>query len=58
MGAAGTSSDGGQCVAFSPSFAESGIVPVRDSKNPSGPPAARSQVSRARRLAPCDACRR
>jgi hypothetical protein len=29
--------DGGQCVEFSPSFAETGSVPVRDSKNPSGP---------------------
>jgi hypothetical protein len=27
-------SDGGQCVEFSPSFAETGSVPVRDSKNP------------------------
>jgi hypothetical protein len=30
-------SNGGQCVEFSPSFAGSGVVPVRDSKNPSGP---------------------
>jgi hypothetical protein len=27
-------SNGGQCVEFSASFAESGSVPVRDSKNP------------------------
>jgi hypothetical protein len=29
--------DGGQCVEFSPSFAGSGVIPVRDSKNPDGP---------------------
>jgi hypothetical protein len=29
--------DGGQCVEFSPSFARSGLIPVRDSKNPGGP---------------------
>jgi uncharacterized protein DUF397 len=26
--------DGGQCVEFSPSFTETGSVPVRDSKKP------------------------
>jgi hypothetical protein len=30
-------SNGGQCLEFSPSFAGSGVVPVRDSKNPNGP---------------------
>jgi hypothetical protein len=30
-------SNGGQCVEFSPSFVGSGVVPVRDSKNPSDP---------------------
>ena len=29
--------DGGQCVEYSPSFADAGLVPVRDSKDPSGP---------------------
>jgi hypothetical protein len=29
--------DGGQCVEFSPTFAASGVIPVRDSKTPNGP---------------------
>ncbi|WP_407564310.1 DUF397 domain-containing protein [Streptomyces sp. 184] len=29
--------DGGNCVEWAPDFAASGIVPVRDSKNPDGP---------------------
>ncbi|MDI5973871.1 DUF397 domain-containing protein [Streptomyces sp. SL13] len=28
---------GGDCVEWTPEFAASGVVPVRDSKNPSGP---------------------
>ncbi|MBV9023152.1 MAG: DUF397 domain-containing protein [Streptomycetaceae bacterium] len=28
---------GGQCIEFSRTFTPSGIVPVRDSKNPHGP---------------------
>jgi hypothetical protein len=28
---------GGQCVEFSRTFAGSGVVPVRDSKDPNGP---------------------
>ncbi|WP_078970387.1 DUF397 domain-containing protein [Streptomyces natalensis] len=31
-----SSSSGGECVEFSRSFAVSGLVPVRDSKDPSG----------------------
>ncbi|MFE3653367.1 DUF397 domain-containing protein [Streptomyces sp. NPDC059152] len=30
-------SSGGQCVEFSRTFAESGLIPVRDSKAPTGP---------------------
>ncbi|GAA2250237.1 MULTISPECIES: DUF397 domain-containing protein [Kitasatospora] len=30
-------SNGGQCVEFSRALATSGLVPVRDSKNPDGP---------------------
>jgi hypothetical protein len=29
--------EGGQCVEFARNFAASGIVPVRDSKDPEGP---------------------
>ncbi|MGY0061428.1 DUF397 domain-containing protein [Streptomyces sp. LZ34] len=29
--------DGGQCVEFSPTFATSDVIPVRDSKAPNGP---------------------
>jgi hypothetical protein len=29
--------NGGECVEFSRSFAEFGVVPVRDSKDPHGP---------------------
>ncbi|MDX3233236.1 DUF397 domain-containing protein [Streptomyces sp. ME19-01-6] len=32
-----SSSSGGECVEFSPTFAASGVVPVRDSKTPQGP---------------------
>ncbi|MFJ4920997.1 DUF397 domain-containing protein [Streptomyces sp. NPDC088725] len=32
-----SSGDGGQCVEFSRSLAATGIVPVRDSKLPTGP---------------------
>lgn len=32
-----SSSSGGECVEFSPTFAPSGVVPVRDSKTPQGP---------------------
>ncbi|MGP3947244.1 DUF397 domain-containing protein [Streptomyces sp. 7N604] len=28
---------GGNCVEWAPSFADSGVVPVRDSKDPHGP---------------------
>ncbi|MEU5421604.1 DUF397 domain-containing protein [Streptomyces sp. NPDC020667] len=28
---------GGECVEWAPAFAASGVVPVRDSKNPEGP---------------------
>ncbi len=31
------SSDGGQCIEVAPAFAASGIMPVRDSKDPEGP---------------------
>ncbi|GAU66838.1 hypothetical protein SSP35_03_04860 [Streptomyces sp. NBRC 110611] len=31
-----SSSNGGQCVEFSRSFAPAGVVPVRDSKDPHG----------------------
>ncbi|MCZ0995059.1 DUF397 domain-containing protein [Streptomyces noursei] len=30
-------SSGGQCVEFSRTFAGSGLIPVRDSKTPTGP---------------------
>ncbi|QHC20908.1 DUF397 domain-containing protein [Streptomyces sp. GS7] len=30
-------SSGGQCIEFSRAFAPSGLIPVRDSKVPSGP---------------------
>lgn len=30
-------SNGGQCVEFSPSFAGTSVVPVRDSTSPTGP---------------------
>ena len=29
--------DGGDCVEWAPEFAASGVVPVRDSKDPEGP---------------------
>ncbi|MGG2463831.1 DUF397 domain-containing protein [Streptomyces sp. RGM 3693] len=29
--------NGGQCVEFTRTFSQSGLIPVRDSKNPSGP---------------------
>ncbi|MEU5401016.1 DUF397 domain-containing protein [Streptomyces sp. NPDC005963] len=29
--------DGGQCIEVAPAYAPSGVVPVRDSKRPSGP---------------------
>lgn len=29
--------NGGQCVEWAPAFAVSGVVPVRDSKDPHGP---------------------
>ncbi|MEU7103468.1 DUF397 domain-containing protein [Streptomyces stramineus] len=29
--------NGGECVEWAPAFAPSGVVPVRDSKNPAGP---------------------
>lgn len=29
--------DGGGCVEWAPTFADTGIIPVRDSKDPSGP---------------------
>jgi hypothetical protein len=32
-----STSDGGECVEFSPSFVRSGLVPVRDSKDVHGP---------------------
>ncbi|MCT2588393.1 DUF397 domain-containing protein [Streptomyces sp. N2-109] len=32
-----SSGDGGQCVEWAPSVAVTGVVPVRDSKNPHGP---------------------
>ncbi|WP_078970734.1 DUF397 domain-containing protein [Streptomyces chattanoogensis] len=32
-----SSSSGGECVEFSRSLAVSGLVPIRDSKNPYGP---------------------
>jgi Domain of unknown function (DUF397) len=32
-----SSSSGGECVECSPTFTASGVVPVRDSKDPSGP---------------------
>ncbi|MGI5531506.1 DUF397 domain-containing protein [Streptomyces syringium] len=28
---------GGECIEWAPAFAPSGVVPVRDSKNPDGP---------------------
>jgi hypothetical protein len=35
--------NGGQCVEFSRTFAASGIIPVRDSKDPQGPALAFSE---------------
>ncbi|MFE4366786.1 DUF397 domain-containing protein [Streptomyces sp. NPDC056835] len=32
-----SSGQGGECVEFTRTFASSGIVPVRDSKSPTGP---------------------
>lgn len=32
-----SNSNGGDCVEWAPGFAASGVVPVRDSKNPDGP---------------------
>ncbi|MEU9795555.1 DUF397 domain-containing protein [Streptomyces sparsogenes] len=32
-----STSSGGECVEFSPTFAPSGVIPVRDSKTPQGP---------------------
>ena len=32
-----SSSSGGECVEFSPTFATSGVIPVRDNKVPNGP---------------------
>ncbi|MGG2459514.1 DUF397 domain-containing protein [Streptomyces sp. RGM 3693] len=29
--------NGGQCIEFARTFNQSGLIPVRDSKNPSGP---------------------
>jgi hypothetical protein len=37
--------EGGQCVEFARNFAASGIVPVRDSKDPEGPAIATSPDS-------------